>query len=109
MSSIPWITHLDWCVNIDLIIMWKEITIWWITMELISNERRNNENKGENEYERSISREITFSFRASCSLSSRRYFSLKDISLSSFCPKSSHIKAKSSYKTEKEVKNSSEW
>ena len=54
MSNIPWITHLDWCVKINLIIMWKEITIWWIIMGLISNERRNNENKGENEYERRI-------------------------------------------------------
>ena len=51
-----------------------------------------------------FSREHAFSFRASCSLSSRRYFSLKDISLSSFCPSSGHIKAESSYKTEKEVK-----
>ena len=55
-----------------------------------------------------FAREHTFSFRASCSLSNRRYFSLKDISPSSFCPSSGHIKAESSYKTEKEVENSSE-
>ena len=61
MSSIPWIIHLDWCAKINLIIMWKEITIWWIIMGLISNEKRNNENKGESEYERSICKR-TYSF-----------------------------------------------
>ena len=54
MSSIPWIIHLDWRVKINLIIRGKEITIWWIIMGLIFNERRNNENKDENEYERRI-------------------------------------------------------